>query len=70
MAKNEGAKGNPAHKRIGNAQRKAYRQTVWARQEKRKDIRRKAQAAAHARNVANGISPWDISKQRRAEKRG
>lgn len=64
MAKTDSAKGNPAHKRIGNAHRKAYRQALWAKQQRRKELRRRAQAEAAARNKANGFTVWEKARGR------
>jgi len=73
MAKNDSAKGNPAHKRIGNVHRKAYRKTLWARQERVKDARRTAQAEREAvnneRRQHGDKTAWEISKHNRLVKR-
>lgn len=74
MAKQkDSAKGNPAHKRIGNAHRKAYRATCWARQERRKDQREAAQLRANQHNMevkARGeLTAWEISQHNRHIKR-
>lgn len=50
MAKDNGSKGNPAAKRMGNPNHKAVRGASWARGEKRKQKRREAQ---QARELAN-----------------
>ena len=51
-------KGNPASKRMGNANLKARRARSWANGEARKAARRDAQDLAHRRNVSEGDSPW------------
>lgn len=66
MAKNDSAKGNPAHKRISNSHRKAYRQALWAKQQRRKELRRRAQAEAAARNKANGFTLWEMARRNRS----
>jgi hypothetical protein len=43
-----GAKGNPARKRMANLHRKAYRAALWAKQKKRKAARQAAQDARQA----------------------
>lgn len=43
-------KGNPAHHRMSNPNLKARRARCWARGEKRKEARRKAQAEREAAN--------------------
>lgn len=43
-------KGNPAHHRMSNTNRKARRARCWARGEKRKEVRREAQARREAAN--------------------
>lgn len=45
-------KGNPASKRMMNPRRKERRAASWARGERRKDARRKANEAQRAANVA------------------
>jgi hypothetical protein len=51
MASNpNGLKGNPASTRMSNPNRKARRARCWARGEKRKEARRKAQAEREAAN--------------------
>lgn len=66
-------KGNPAHKRMGNAHLKIRRERSWARGEKKKE---KNRAENNARRVANDAlraqglpTPWALSKAKRAEKR-
>ena len=52
MASNQGGKGNPASKRIGNARRKERRQQSWLRSQKRHDENRRENERQHAENVA------------------
>ena len=71
--KNNGGKGNPASKRIGNAHRKAYRASLWVAQERRKDDREVEALKANARNEERrkrgDKTPWEISKNNRSIKR-
>ena len=66
-------KGNPAHKRIVNAKRKASRERSWTRGQARKNARRLAQSAREKANNerrANGIpTPWEAAKADRYERR-
>lgn len=63
--KKDSAKGNPAHKRIGNAHRKAYRASLWAKQQKRKAARREAQAERERINRERGYTAWEAKKRAR-----
>jgi hypothetical protein len=56
-------------KRTGKASKKITRAASRARSESIKAARRNAQAAAHRRNVAEGISPWQRAKAARAARR-
>ena len=71
--KNDGGKGNPASKRIGNAVRKTRRSLSWQRGERRKAKRREEQAVRTAVNVgrrrAGELTPWELAKAARAERR-
>lgn len=75
MPATQGAKlkGNPAHKRIGNARHIACRAACWARGKKRKDERVKANHAAHTANRrlhANGeLTAWELAKAQRRLRR-
>jgi hypothetical protein len=62
-----GQKKKKLPKRTGN--RKARKAAAWVRGEIRKQQRREAQEAAHARNVARGYSEWDLAKAKRANNR-
>lgn len=70
MANQSSGKGNPAHKRMSNAQRKNRRAASWARGEKRKEARRQAQKARERVNAATRASgeltPWELAKATRA----
>jgi hypothetical protein len=58
-------KGNPAAHRMSNDRLKARRKACWARGQRRKDARRRAQEAAHEINVARGMTAWEIAKAAR-----
>jgi hypothetical protein len=66
-------KGNPAHKRMSNANLKARRAASWARGQKRKAARRteqKARETANAERLANGLlTPWQHAKSSRKVRR-
>jgi len=70
---NRSNKGNPASKRMTNANLKARRARCWARGLKRKAERVKAQeerAAANRRRREEGLpTPWEIACELRADRR-
>lgn len=56
-------KGNPASHRMTNPNHKATRARSWARGEKRKEARRRAQDERHAANVERlEPTPWEVAK--------
>jgi hypothetical protein len=63
------AKGNPASKRMTNAQRKTRRERSWRNGEERKAERRKRQDEAAARNrqlrAAGELTPWEQANAHR-----
>lgn len=63
------SKGNPASKRMTNQNLKLRRASSWARGQERKKQRVAAQEAAHKRNVAAGVTPWEEAVQARKERR-
>lgn len=69
----QGSKGNPATKRMGNATRKGRRAMSWARGEKRKDSRRQAQATRERVNrdlrEAGVPTRWEAAQAARAARR-
>jgi hypothetical protein len=69
QSSNKANKGNPASHRMSNPRNKAYRALCWARQEKRKDARRKAQAEREARNKKRGWTAWEMAKGERHARR-
>lgn len=46
-------------KRTANKARQERCARAWGRSQKRKEARRKAQEAAHARNVEQGFTAWE-----------
>lgn len=62
-------KGNPASKRMSNTNLKSRRARSWAKGEQRKAERRAAQERAHKRNIAADLTPWQLAKADRIEKR-
>lgn len=67
-------KGNPAHHRMSNAQKKALRAACWARGQRRKAARINAQNERHENNMRTiaegGKTPWMIATAKRREARG
>ena len=67
------AKGNPASKRMSNAVKKATRARSWARGQRRKADRVKAQEARAEKNRAirddGGLTPWEVACEVRADMR-
>lgn len=63
MPQQQGAKGNPAHKRMANTKRKANRERSWAQGQIRKEVNRRKNDIRHA-----GI-PWATAKALRFEMR-
>lgn len=74
MAGEQRQKGNPASKRMINAELKARRARSWAAGKKRRDAHRKAQEERHQHNLelkAQGLpTPWEQAKAKAREKRG
>lgn len=73
MPKGSSNKGNPASKRMTNANRKARRARSWAAGQKRKEARIKDQRTREALNrasrAAGDLTPWDAVKAERARRR-
>ena len=73
MPDNKSSKGNPAGKRMGNAKLKARRAASWARGQRRKLMRTKAQKEREANNqkilAEGGHTPWQEAKKRRYARR-
>lgn len=69
MANTNSAKGNPASKRMTNAQRKTRRERSWRNGEERKALRRKEQDERAARNrqlrAAGEPTPWERANAHR-----
>lgn len=68
-----GSKGNPAHKRMGNAALKARRAASWTRGQRRKAARVKAQTEREVLNQARRAdgepTPWELAKAKRQARR-
>lgn len=66
-------KGNPAHHRMSNTHLKAYRESCWAKQEKRKEERRQEGKARHLKNLQlralGEPTPWQQAKTERYARR-
>lgn len=73
MSTQQGGKGNPATRRMGNPKRKATRERSWAAGQKRKAARQAADAAAKARNdalrAAGELPPWEAARLARRARR-
>lgn len=73
MPNTQSSKGNPASKRMSNANLKTRRQNSWNRGQRRKAERIAAQeqrAATNAGRRADGLpTPWEIAKAARAARR-
>lgn len=73
MAKNDSAKGNPAHHRIGNVNRKNRRAASWRRGQEKKKARRLAQEAREKENqkirAEGGLTPWQLAEAKRKARR-
>lgn len=71
--KGSGAKGNPAHKRMGNEQLKRRRRESWQRGQASKTARRTAAAererANHKRRMDGEPTPWEAAKAARKARR-
>lgn len=74
MPQQQKQKGNPASKRMTNANLKARRTASWNRRQKQKEVNRKAQEGREAVNRVNraeGIpTPWEVARAERARIRG
>jgi uncharacterized phage-associated protein len=66
-------KGNPAHKRMSNANLKARRARSWAKREAEKKSNKLSQLASEALNRVlrekGHLTAWEISKAARANRR-
>lgn len=73
MAQASSSKGNPAHKRMGNANLKARRAASWARGQRRKAervIEQKRRAEDNEQRRLDGhLTPWERAKKKRRERR-
>lgn len=69
MSNPSSLKGNPASKRMSNANLKARRASSWNAGEQRKKDRNAAQDAAKRRNQDSGTTPWQQAKAARAARR-
>lgn len=68
-----GAKGNPAHKRMGNEKLKSKRARSWKAGQERKEARRKAQDARERTNrerkATGSMTPWELAQALRRARR-
>lgn len=73
MPDNKSSKGNPASKRMSNAKLKARRAASWARGQRAKLDRKKAQKEREERNkktlAEGGYTPWQAAKKARYARR-